>query len=1331
MNQCSKCFDETPFAFHEIDRNGILRAVNEAACKLLGYARERMIGRHIGEFVSPESRDETLEAVREKLSGARPLRPFEHEYVDGSGRRRVLDIYESFVLGSAGEVCGLRSFLVDVTERKAAERRWKYSEAVLRQMEKIARVCGWGWDLETGEAMWTEENFRLTGLSDTEPMSLQRFQQMVHPEDRDMFLRQVERAARREGSYDFEFRLVRRDGALRVCRARGTAVARSATGHSHLIGTTEDVTDKKGVSQALRTVRQSLETEREILRMMATGAGLEDVLDAITGNVEKMWPHAGASIQQLDGSRRRFNHAPAPGLPPDAASDWNALAIGPNNGSAAAAAFFNRPVLCGQIDTDPAWAEARDVALRTGMQASWSIPIRDRRRKVLGVLTVCHREPRPAEGEELRAVEALAELAGLAIERRREDEALSKSNRMFEALVRNAPVGIFLTDPRGNVLFLNERWRQMTGLSQEEAKGTRWERALHPEDRTRVLKEWIHCVEAGEEFAMEYRYRNRQGKDVWVSGQAVALRDEGSALTGFIGTVVDITASKQMEEALRASERQLRTLVEHLPAGAVYRRGDSLLLNKAVEELTGYRREEISTVDDWFRLIGGGKEEQVRYEQARAARFPTPRTVTRYRKDGEARLFEITYYRGEEGEVWLLQDVTQRMEMERALREGQIRFELAVRGTSDGLWDWDMRKRSMYCSPRLMELLGHEGKGIEAAENLFEERAHALDANAVKEMLARHLAERAPFDIECRLRMHNGGYGWFHLRGLAVWNEEGQPTRMAGSISDITARKQAEQEQKALVEQLKIAHQSAESAARAKSEFLAHMSHEIRTPMHGVIGMTGLLLDTDLNSEQREYAETVHHSAEALLAILNDILDISKIEAGKLALENLPTDVESTVCEVMSLLSRTAREKNLELISGFSPDTPETVLCDPARLRQILLNLVGNAVKFTEKGHVLVNCWVGSRTGHRAELCFTVQDTGIGIPKEKQNALFEQFVQADTSTTRKYGGTGLGLTICRRLLALMGGAIEIESEPGKGSTFTFRLPVGIPPLAQPLVPPNIKEVFGDKRVLVISSLAALRHNLAATLSGAGMLVDAAGPPLTLADLTRNGSPPPNVAIVDHSQEMNPFEACQVVKSMSEAAAPKIIVLTGWRRRADRLLLEAAGASSVLNKPVRPHDLVAAVLECLGASSAEPLETQSKPEASPGKLARLRVLVAEDNLVNQRLAIRFLEKEGCIVDLAPNGMDVIRIWERTTHDVILMDCQMPEMDGYEATREIRRREREQGRSRVPIVAMTASALDGDRERCIQVGMDDFLSKPVQIEHLRKTLLRWSQPSPALA
>ncbi|MCC6341759.1 MAG: PAS domain S-box protein [Bryobacterales bacterium] len=1167
MRQCPSCFNETPFAAYEIDRNGTLRAANPAACELLGCSAGEIIGRHICEFVSPELREETRAAVREKLAGARPLLPYSHPFLDSNGVTRLFDVYETFIPDSEGGITGIRSYLVDAVKPK-------------------------------------------------------------------------------------------------------TGAPRAAT--------------------------QTLEMEREILNMLAAGAALDDVLAAIARCIEKIWPRTGVSIQLLDDAGGRLN-------------------------ASAATEFFGPPVPGRRIGTFPEWAH---------QQAAWSVPIRNRGRSTLGILTVFHREPRQVETGEFRTIETLAAIAGLAIELHRQDEALQKSTRLFDTLARNAPVGIYLVDSRGNALFLNEYWRRITGISLEESNGSRWEDAIHPEDRARVLEQWARCLESGGEFVSEHRHRNRRGRYLWVSCRAVAVRNENAAVTGFIGTVVDITASKRVEETLRVSERQLRTLVEHLPAGAVYRKGDALLLNKAVEELTGYRRDEISTVADWFRLVAGVEEERVHYEQARAAGFPAPRLVTRYRKDGVARLFEITYYRGEEEEIWLLQDVTERMEMERALGEQRIRFELAVRGTSDGLWDWDMRKRSIYCSPRLMELLGHQARSFEAPEDFFEQRVHPSDAEALKVALTLHLSEREPFDIECRLQMRNGGYGWFHLRGSAVWDQEGRPTRMAGSITGIDLRKQAEQEQKALVEQLKVAHQNAELAARAKSEFLAHMSHEIRTPMHGVLGMTGLLLDTDLNSEQREYAETVRHSAEALLAILNDILDISKIEAGKLALESLPTDVESTVCEVMSLLGKAARDKNLELISSFSADTPQTILCDPARLRQILLNLAGNAVKFTERGHVLVSCRISSRNGARAELCFTVQDTGIGIPRENQDALFEQFVQADTSTTRRYGGTGLGLTICRRLLALMGGKIEIESEPGRGSTFTFRLPVGIPPLTQPLIHPAMKQAFENKRALIISSLPALSGNLAAMLSEAGLRVEEACPPLTLADLAHNGSSPPDVAIVDHSREMNPFEVCRLMKGMSEATAPRIIVLTGWRRGADRLLLEAAGASSVLNKPLRPRDLLAAVLECLGTPLTTPSTAEPGTEASSGKLVRLRVLVAEDNPVNQRLAIRLLEKEGCIVDLAPNGMDVIRAWERSAYDVILMDCHMPGMDGYETTREIRRLESEQCRPRVPIVAMTANALDADRKRCLEVGMDDYLSKPVRIGHLRKTLLRWSRPTPTL-
>jgi PAS domain S-box-containing protein len=771
------------------------------------------------------------------------------------------------------------------------------------------------------------------------------------------------------------------------------------------------------------------------------------------------------------------------------------------------------------------------------------------------------------------------------------------------------------------------------------------------------------------------------------------------------------------------SRHQLRSLVENLPAAAVFREGNTLILNKAVEQMTGYLREEISTVDDWFRLVHSGHAENARilYEQAREACFPDRILHPYTRKNGEQRAFEVAAYTSEDGEVWFLQDITHRHEMERELLEGRLRFELAVRGSSDGLWDWDIARHKVYYSPRFLELLGFQEQDIAHRPRFLVEQVHHDDSRTIKLALRQHLQSRVPFDVEFRLRMRSGEYRWFRARGLAVWNDQGKAVRMAGSISDITLRKRAEQELQNLVEQLQDAQRKAETAASAKSEFLAHMSHEIRTPMHGVLGMTGLLLDTDLNAEQREYAETVRHSAESLLTVLNDILDISKLEAGKLQLERLPCDVEGLVAGVVSLLTPKAREKNLDLMMQIASDVPQTVIADPARLRQILLNVIGNAVKFTESGFVSTQVSVANWRDGTTELHITVRDTGIGIPREKQGTLFEQFIQADASTTRRYGGTGLGLAICRKLLDVMGGSVHLESEPAKGSTFTFLIPVDVPPSSE-----SLKKAFGlecmeRRRVLVYSSLEATRTSIAEMVGGAGAFLRTTATVTSIPALLRGAAcagQPFEVLIVDHGPEVIPYDLCRSLQASTDIHV-RVIVITAMRRRSDRMMLEAAGAVGILSKPLRAKDLFVCLGTLFGGiAESAPADSPSPARALPSRTTR--VLVAEDNVINQRLAMRVLEKFGCAVDLAPNGRDAVTRWEQGAYDLILMDCQMPELDGYEATMEIRNRESQRSLRRTPIVAMTANALDGDRERCLRVGMDDFLPKPVQIDQLHQML-----------
>ncbi|MGZ4733372.1 MAG: response regulator [Terriglobales bacterium] len=669
-------------------------------------------------------------------------------------------------------------------------------------------------------------------------------------------------------------------------------------------------------------------------------------------------------------------------------------------------------------------------------------------------------------------------------------------------------------------------------------------------------------------------------------------------------------------------------------------------------------------------------------------------------------------------------DITARRRVEEELRDSRELFMLLLDSIPEGVYGIDMKGNCTFCNPACLRLLGYR----EAAE-LRGKNVHALIHHTRQ--------DGTPYPMEeCHIyEAFRRGLGT-HIDDEFLWRRDGtnfpaeywsHPMHQRGNVIgtvvtfvNITQRKQAQQV-------LREAQEAAEAASKAKSEFLANMSHEIRTPMNGIIGMTDLALDTHLTPEQREYLTMVKTSADSLLSLLNDILDLSKIEAGKLDFETIDFNLRDTLEDAIKGLSLRAHQKGIELACHLPPHVPEAVQGDPTRLRQVVVNLVGNAIKFTTTGEVVLRVDSAEPETDSAELHFSVSDTGVGVPLDKQQTIFEAFTQADGSMTRKYGGTGLGLTICSRLVEMMGGRIWVESEPCRGSTFHFtaRLPL------QKTAPQEYESVevglLRGLSVLVVDDNATNRRILQETLLGWQMkptLTEGGSKAIAaLEQAAGQGTPFPLVLLDAQMPEMDGFRVAERIIRKAPLADAIVIMLTSAGLRGDAVRCRELGISAYLPKPIKRSDLLAAIRLALG--------TRNKNQEIPSLVTvhslretrgRLNILLAEDNLINQRVAVRLLEKKGHTVAVAETGkraLEMLELVDRQPFDLVLMDVQMPEMDGLQATATIRQREITSGQH-IPIIAMTAHAMVGDRERCLQAGMDGYTSKPLQIQELLATI-----------
>jgi PAS domain S-box-containing protein len=962
-------------------------------------------------------------------------------------------------------------------------------------------------------------------------------------------------------------------------------------------------------------------------------------------------------------------------------------------------------------------------------------------------------------------------------ERKHIENVLKQRESHYRLLLNTIKEVVFQTDATGIWTFLNPAWSEITGFSIEESLGTHFLNYIHPDDHQRSLESFRPLI-AGEKEACRYevRYLSKEGGYRWIEVHARPTLDEAGRVLGTTGTLNDISdrrwaeaALKLRNQAISASSNGIVIIDATLPDMPI------IYVNPAFEDITGYTMAEV--VGRNCRLLQGEDTDQACLEDLRTAiREGKDRSVIlrNYRKDGTQfwNQLSISPIHDASGElthfVGIQTDITQHKQAEQEMQKSEASIRELYEVTAAQNLSFEQRLNNlleMGCRRFDLDIgaLARVEDGCYTIlavkisdDSIAPGNSYILEQTFCNEVLN----QPEPFCVEhasdSTWSNHPGhtGFGIESYIGTRVYagstiygtlcffSRQPSPTPFKAVDRELLRLMAqwigGEIDRQQTVSALEAARQAAETANRAKSNFLATMSHEIRTPMNAVIGMTGLLLDTKLTAQQRDFIEVIRSSGDALLTIINDILDFSKIESGKLDLEEQPFDVRTAIEGVMDLLAPKAIEKGLELAYLIDPSTPKVILGDSTRLRQVLVNLVSNAIKFTQSGEVFVS--VTARELVRNEpgrsdgqsnattpplptyaIRFAVQDTGIGIPSDLLDRLFHPFSQVDSSINRQYGGTGLGLVICQRLSEMMGGRTWVESEVGQGSTFYFSIvaPAGQPPQ---LNGAGMLSQLSGRRLLVVDDNATNRRILDLQGQSWGMVVRAATSGAEALNWVEAGENF-DIAILDlQMPQMDGLTLASKLKNHPNTKALPLVMLTSMGKPEQVDQTQQPSFTAFLNKPIKQSQLHDTLLQILGEQPVKVGRTVPVRQQIDSQLAHhhpLRILLAEDNVVNQKVALQLLQRMGYRADIAGNGLEVLEALRRQPYDVVLMDVQMPQMDGLTATQQIHQTWAEK---RPYIIAMTANAMQGDRQLCIDAGMNDYVSKPIRIEELQQALSR---------
>ena len=1178
-----------------LDRDARVTYCNDHLLRLTGWQRDEVIGQNWPDLFLPPGLVEELHSVHSALLDNQSAAwHHENEIITRSGGRRLIRWNNSVLRSATGSVIGTASIGEDITERKAGEKAVQEAEEKYRSMfenaaEGIYQTTPQGDVLAINPAA-----ARILGFSSPEQILTgtgRKAYGYVDPKRLGEFMRLVEE---RNGVNGFESEVFRPDGS-KVWVSENVRVVRGGSEEILFFeGTLADITERKRAEAERQVIS-------EIVQGVITTSNLDELLHLAHRSIGKVLYAENCFVAlhdtKTDLVRFEFWIDKFDPLPPP-------HPVGRGHIRTNSILRTGKPlVLTKELE---ARLCAQGAIAKTGSAAaSWmGVPLRTPTRTI-GVLAVQHYEKEDAYSQrDLEFLSSVGNQIALAIERKRADDDLKRSEERLAAAQKMAHVGSWEWDVITNKVIWSDEEYRLFGLEPGEREATYdlYLSFVHPDAQQDALK-WFNAVRAMKKSSrMDILIVRQDGKKRILNSWADVVLDEEGNVVRIIGTS---------------------------------------------------------------------------------------------------------------------QDVTEREEAERALGQSEERFQLVSRATDDAIWDWDVGANTISFSESFRTLFGYRAGEFDSTTQFWMKGIHPDDHDAIMASVYSFFATREEsWSGEYRFRCADGSYAFVCHRGYVVRDVEGKPLRMVGSMMNITSQKQAQ-------EDLRVAKEAAEAASRAKSEFLANMSHEIRTPMNGIIGMTDLALETDLNRDQREYLGMVKNSAHSLLGLINDILDFSKIEAGKLELESIGFSLRDCIAGMLKPLGLRADQKGLELVADISSNVPDHLVGDPMRLRQILINLTDNAIKFTERGDVVVSVSSQSIGKGESELTFCVSDTGIGIPQDKQAAIFEAFAQADGSTTRTYGGTGLGLSIASQLIQQMGGRIWIESKVGEGTTFHFTARLGVRAAPSPARHAEPRDLEG-LRALVVDDNAVNRRVLREMLVNWRMkptVVNSGAAALEEMTRAANANAAYEVVLLDAMMpEMDGFALAEKINAQPALADATVMMLSSAMPAGTAERCSELGIAGWLSKPITQSELLDAILIAVS------------PEADDGSVSRvaeiqvaesgiagsgLRILVAEDNLVNRAVATGILEKAGHVLVHVATGREAVEAFSDGFFDLIFMDVQMPEMDGFEATRRIRELEETTG-GHITIVAMTAHAMAGDRERCLAAGMDDYVSKPLRKEDLLRAL-----------